>query len=311
MGWRRGDEEKDLGLGSVVAQRSRDRFLNKDGSFNVVRHGLPFLESLSPYHFLLTISWTLFHAVLVGSYLVANAAFAFAYLACGPGALEGAGSLGTGFARAFFFSVETFSTIGFGNILPTGFAANVVMTAEALLGLLWVAMATGLLFARFSRPTAKILFSRNSVVAPYRGITALMFRVANGRTNQLIELQARVMLGRFVTEDGRKVRRFDNLTLEREEVMFFPLSWTIVHPIDETSPLWGLDADGFRAADAEVLILLSGTDETFAQTVHTRTSYKPDEIVWNARFTGIFDSQKEGEHLAIDLRRLSEIEPLS
>ncbi len=262
MGWQRGDEEKDLGLGTVVAQRSRDRFLNKDGSFNVVRHGLPFLESLSPYHFLLTISWTRFHAVLVGSYLVANAAFAFAYLACGPGALEGAGSLGTGFAR-------------------------------------------------FSRPTAKILFSRNAVVAPYRGITALMFRVANGRTNQLIELQARVMPGRFVTEDGRKVRRFDDLALEREKVMFFPLSWTIVHPIDEASPLWGLDAERLRAADSEILILLSGIDESFSQTVHTRSSYKADEIAWNARFSGIFDSPMEGQHLAIDLRRLSEIEPLT
>ncbi len=311
MGWRRGDEEKDLGLGSVVAQRSRDRFLNKDGSFNVVRRGLPFLESLSPYHLLLTMSWTRFHAVLLGSSLLANAAFALAYLACGPAALQGAGDLGSGFARAFFFSVETFSTIGFGNIIPVGLRANVVMTAEALIGLLWVAMATGLLFARFSRPTAQILFSRSAVVAPYRGITALMFRVANGRSNQLIDLQARVMLGRFVTEDGRKVRKFDNLTLERAEVMFFPLSWTVVHPIDEASPLWGLDADGVRAADAELLILLSGIDETFSQTVHTRTSYKPDELVWNARFAGIFDSPKEGEHLAIDLRRLSEIEPLS
>lgn len=310
MGWRQGDEEKDLGLGAVVAQRSRDRFLNRDGSFNVRRRGLPFLESLSPYHLLLTVSWIRFHAALVGSYLLANAAFAVAYLACGPDALGGGGNVGTGFARAFFFSVETFSTIGFGNITPVGYAANVVMTAEALLGLLWVAMATGLLFARFSRPTANILFSRTAVVAPYRGITALMFRVANGRSNQLIELKARVMLGHFREENGRKVRRFDELTLERKEVMFFPLSWTVVHPIDETSPLWGLDADGLRAADAELLILLSGVDETFSQTVHTRTSYKPDEVAWNARFVGIFDSPREGEHLAIDLRRLSETEPV-
>ena len=148
-------------------------------------------------------------------------------------------------------------------------------------------------------------------MAPYRGITALMFRVANGRTNQITELRARVLLGRFVSEDGRKVRRFEDLTLERAEVMFFPLSWTVVHPIDEASPLWSVDEEAFRAADSEVLILLSGTDETFSQTVHTRTSYKPDEVVWNARFSGIFDSPQEGEHLAIDLRRLSEIEPLS
>lgn len=309
MGWRRGDEEQDLGLGAVVAQRSRERFLNRDGSFNVVRRGLPFLESLSPYHLLLTMSWTRFHGVLVGSYLVANGLFALAFLACGPAALKSDGDLGGGFARAFFFSVETFSTIGYGNITPVGLAANAVMTTEALLGLLWVAMATGLLFARFSRPTAKVLFSRNAVVAPYRGITGLMFRVANGRSNQLIDLQARVMLGHFVTEHGRKVRRFENLTLERSEVMFFPLSWTVVHPIDETSPLWGVDADGLRAADGEVLILLSGIDETFSQTVHARSSYKPEEITWNSRFAGIFDSPSEGEPLAIDLHRLSEIEP--
>lgn len=309
MGWRRGDEEQDLGLGAVVAQRSRKRFLNRDGTFNVVRRGLPFLESLSPYHVLLTMSWTRFQAVLVGSYLVANGLFALAFLACGPAALKSDGDLGGGFARAFFFSVETFSTIGFGNITPVGIVANVVMTAEALIGLLWVAMATGLLFARFSRPTANVLFSRNAVVAPYRGITGLMFRVANGRTNQLIDVQARVMLGHFVSERGRKVRKFENLTLERSEVMFFPLSWTVVHPIDETSPLRGLDADGLRAADGEVLILLSGIDETFSQTVHTRTSYKPEEIVWNFRFAGIFDSPSEGEPLAIDLHRLSEIEP--
>ena len=311
MGWRRGDEEKDLGLGSVVAQRSRERFLNKDGSFNVVRRGLPFLESVSPYHFLLTMSWTRFHAVLVGSYLLANAAFALAFLACGPAALEGAGTSAPASPARSSSASRRSPRSASGTSRPSASSRTSSMTAEALLGLLWVAMATGLLFARFSRPTAQILFSRSAVVAPYRGITALMFRVANGRTNQLIDLQARVMLGHFVTEDGRKVRKFDNLTLERAEVMFFPLSWTVVHPIDETSPLWGLDADGVRAADAELLILLSGIDETFSQTVHTRTSYKPDELVWNARFVGIFDSPKEGEHLAIDLRRLSEIEPLS
>jgi inward rectifier potassium channel len=302
-----GEEARDLGFGAVVSRESRQRLLNRDGSFNVARRGLRLGTSLSPYHLLLTTSWTRFMGLVVGSYVVLNGGFALAFLLCGPAALTG--GLDVGFSRAFFFSVETFSTIGYGNIVPVGTAANLVVTAEALVGLLWLALATGLLFARFSRPTAKVLFSRTAVIAPYRGMTAFEFRIANARSSQLIEVQATVMFARIEDVRGRPVRRFYSLTLERDSVTFFPLSWTIVHPIDETSPLRGMSRDDLRKCDGEFLVLLAGVEETFAQRVHARSSYKWDEIVWDAKFSDIMQHPSGKEDVTIDVGRLHTIEP--
>jgi inward rectifier potassium channel len=298
---------RDLGFGTIVARESRQRLLNRDGSFNVSRKGLRLGTSLSAYHALLTTSWTRFMLVVVASYVVCNALFAAAFLACGPGALVGPG--GTGFPRAFFFSVETFSTIGYGIVGPAGLAANLLVTVEALVGLLWLALATGLLFARFSRPTAKILFSRSALVAPYRGGRAFEFRIANARSSQLIDVEAKVLFTRFEETGRQAVRRFYPLTLERESVVFFPLAWTIVHPIDEASPLRGLTADDLRASDAEFLVLLSGIEEAFAQRVHARSSYKWNEVVWGARFADIVHHPSGGEPITIDVSRLDILEP--
>jgi inward rectifier potassium channel len=304
------DEEiRDLGFGTVVARESRQRLLNRDGSFNVARKGLRLGSSLSLYHLLRTTTWTRFMAIVAVSYLLFNALFGVAFVVCGPEALSGGAAGGTGFGRAFFFSVETFSTIGYGTIGPASLAANLVVTLEALVGLLWLALATGLLFARFSRPTAKILFSRTAVVAPYRGIKAFEFRIANARSSQLIEVEATVLFARFEDHDGRTVRRFYTLPLERSYVAFFPLSWTIVHPIDESSPLKGLTRDDLRTADAEFLVLLTGIEETFAQKVHARSSYKGDEVVWDAKFSDILHHPKANEPITIDVSRLDSIEP--
>ena len=302
-----GEEARDLGFGTVVARESRRRLLNRDGSFNVERRGLRLGTSLSLYHLLLTTTWTRFMAIVAGSYVLLNGAFAVAYLLCGPGAL--AGGAGTGFARAFFFSVETFSTIGYGNVVPVGMAANLVVTVEALAGLLWLALATGLLFARFSRPTARVLFSRTAVIAPYHGITAFEFRIANARSSQLLEVEATVMFARMEEHNGRLMRRFHPLALERDSVVFFPLSWTVVHPIDETSPLRGLTRDDLRRWDGEFLVLLAGVDETFAQRVHARSSYKWDEVVWGAKFSDILHHPTGDEPMTIDVGRLHSIEP--
>src|SRR5581483_2590983 len=167
-------------------------------------------------------------------------------------------TVGGGFWRAFFFSVETLATIGYGEVSPNGMPAHFVMTVESLVGLLGFALGTGILFARFSRPTAAVVFSSKAVVAPYRGMTAFMFRITNARTNQLVELEAKVL---FSYLDGSS-RKYHQLDLERTKVVFFPLSWTIVHPINEKSPMFGMTHEEFVAREAEFMILLTGIDET-------------------------------------------------
>jgi len=303
------DPNRDLGFGAVVARESRKRFLNKDGSFNVVREGLSFFRSLSPYHYLLTTSWPRFLGMVVLFFLVTNAVFGAAYFACGPGQIAGsrAVSLPAQYLEDFFFSVQTFATIGYGGLYPAGLAANVLVTLESLVSLLGFALATGILFSRFSRPTARILFSERAIIAPYREISAFEFRVANMRRNEMIQVEARVMLTRL-KRDGSGNREFLPLALERDKVVFFPLSWTIVHPIDEASPLWGVTAEDLEAWNAEFLVLFSGIDETFSQTVHTRSSYKPHEVVWGARFTNLFNPPKPDGTLSIDIGRLHDVE---
>jgi len=311
---RRTEEEqardRDLGFGSVVSRQSRQRLLNPDGSFNVVRSGLGLLETIAPYQQLLTVSWTGFFAIVVALYLLINALFALAYFAEGSTALMGPGAdmLGGHFSQAFFFSVQTFATIGYGQIGPNGFVANALVTIEALVGLIFQALATGLLFARFSRPTASILFSHRAIIAPYNDGLSLQFRIANRRKNEIIQLEAQVLFS-AMQPDGRGglVRRYILLPLERNKVTFFPLSWTIVHPIDQASPLAGQTSDQLVEAEAEVLVLLSGIDETFAQTVHTRSSYRAEDIVWNRRFRSIF-VQEQGGSLSVDISRLHELE---
>ncbi len=303
------DPNADLGFGAVVARQARQRFLNPDGTFNVRREGLGFWESLSAYHFLLTISWPKFLSLAATGYIATNAIFAALYVACGAHALTGFESepVELRFINAFFFSVHTLATIGYGVISPVNLAANIVVTVESLIGLLGFALVAGIVFARFAHPTADIKFSRNAIIAPYRDGTALMFRVVNRKKNQIVELEAKVMLARRRV-GGTADREFIPLSLERDRVAFFPLAWTIVHPIDERSPFYRDSEATFRACDAEVLIMLNGFDETFSQTVHTRSSYKGGEIMWGARFKSMFNPPGEDGVISVDIRRLSEYE---
>ncbi len=184
------------------------------------------------------------------------------------------------------------------------------MTLESMFGIFGIALTAGLVFSRFARPTANILFSANAIIAPYRGGHGLMFRIANQRSTQIIELEATVVFSRMVDEDGRRIRRFYPLTLERPKVVFFPLAWTIVHPIDKESPFYELTSEECIGSDAEIMVLLKGIDETFSQTVHTRSSFKAREIVWSAKFTDIY--LREGENIVgIDIGRLSELQQIT
>lgn len=304
------EEFKDLGFGSEVAKGTRRRLLNRDGSFNVVLDGLNPLSSLSLYHWLLTISWPRFLAFIAGSYIAVNALFASAFLLLGSDALQSSAGSFTGhpFYRAFFFSVDTFATIGYGNIIPVGVAANILVTIEALLNIVGVALATGVMFARFSRPSARIIYSRNAIVAPYRDKTALEFRIANARRSQLIDVQVQAILTKVERVSGSTVRKFYELNLERNRVVFFPLSWTVVHPIDSASPIWGLTHEDLVDGDAELLVLLIGTDETVSQSVHSRSSYQADEIVWGAKFANMFMRTEAEGIIGMNLSRIHDIE---
>jgi inward rectifier potassium channel len=304
------EDERDLGFGAVVSRESRMRLLNRDGTFNVQRRGLSWFGSLSAFHWLLAMSWSRFFVVVATFYLASNAAFAGLYAACGPLAIiapagEGPISL---YARAFFFSVQTLATIGYGHIHPVGMTANVLVTIESLFGLMGFALVTGILFARFSRPTARILFSERAVVAPHAGGAALMFRIVNGRRTELIEVDVRVVMSRFETFNGSRRRQYHRIHLERSDVVFFPLGLTLVHPIDEKSPLFGVSPSELDDSEAEFLVLIRAIDEGMSQTVHARTSYRAHEITWGAKFVSLFDQPDDGRLVAIDVEKLHRVE---
>ncbi|MBD3290075.1 potassium transporter [candidate division KSB1 bacterium] len=305
------EDLKDLGFGSKVAQQSKLRLLNPDGSFNVERTGLSFFSSISPYHALLTMPWWKFHIIVTAFFLSVNFIFALGYIACGAEALQGIHSTSTfgRFLEAFYFSVQTITTVGYGHINPSGFAANLLATFELYFGLLTFAVAAGLLFARFSRPVGKIIFSKKAIIAPYHDIKAFEFRIANARNNQLIEVQVKLTFARMEKIAGRRVRHFYDMTLERRKVAFLPLHWTIVHPIEKNSPLYGLTEKDLKKSEAEFLILITATDDTFSQIVHARTSYRFNEIIWGAKFKDMFQKSNSG-HISVDLHRLHQYETL-
>jgi inward rectifier potassium channel len=298
---------KDPGFGNKDASKG-GRYINKDGSFNIRRKGLAFYRSFSFYHHLITISWFKFCLYILISYLLINLFFASLYLYTGVEKLGGAQGE-TSFERfqdAFFFSTQTFTTVGYGRINPIGLSSNIISSLESLCGLLTFALATGLLYGRFSRPNANILFSDQAVIAPYQDITGFMFRIANARENQLINVEAQVAFTRVEKVQGTDVRKYFELNLERDKIDFFSLSWTIVHPIDENSPLWGISKEEFNSSDAEFLILLKAFDDTFSQNVHTRSSYKFNEIAWNYKFVNTFS--REDGITVLELDKISMIE---
>ena len=279
----------------------------EDGRFQVVGAGAWYSYWRDPYHLLLTLPWSGFLAFIVLSYVAINSLFALLYLAGGDCIVNARpGS----FLDKFFFSVQTLASIGYGAMYPKTLYANVMVTLEAMIGLLGVAVLTGLAFARFSRPTARVMFSRIAVIAPNEGIPALIFRTANQRRNQILEAQLKVYLMRDeVRVDGQFMRRIYDLRLLRDQSPGFMLSWLAVHPIDEDSPLYGISAESLIQTNASIVISLSGIDETVSQVVHARHTYAASEIVWNSQFVDIIRHTADG-HRYIDYNYFHEVLPL-
>jgi inward rectifier potassium channel len=283
------------------------RFINRNGTFNVRRRGTTWRD-FHPYLILINMRWVPFLACVFLGYLLTNTLFAVVYFALGPGQLTTTGGTlaGERFADAFFFSSHTLTTVGYGNIAPKAMASNIVSAIESLVGVLGFAVATGLLFGRVSRPSARLGFSTNILIAPYQDGSALQFRVVNLRRNSIMELQARVMLMTVEPRNGDYKRTYTLLRLEREQVVFFPLTWTVVHPIDSESPLYGKTVEDLERMQAEVLILLKGYDDTFNQTVLARHSYTRQEFLWGARFAPAFHVDDQGE-LVLEVDRVGDI----
>jgi len=298
---------QDLGLGGKMAERTRARLVNHDGTFNVRRNNLSPFHPFNAYHTLLSLPVPRLLVLMACGYVVANLFFALLYWLCGPGALTGAADAPLArFEDCVFFSVQTLATIGYGRLVPATRAANMLVALEALVGLLGFAILSALLFARFTRPTAKISFSRNALIAPYQGGWAVIFRLVNLRNHDLSNVHAVVTFARWGEEDGVRSREFDLLALERESIVVMPLHWVIVHPITNASPLRGFTEASLMAADPEFLCLITADDETFAQTVHAKTSYDKNDIVWGARFRDMYLA--DADHVAIDMGRLHDFD---
>lgn len=279
----------------------------RDGRLNIVGMGAWHSYWRDPYHLLLTLPWSGFLTLTVLGYLIANALFALAYLAGGDG-VENARP--GNFFDAFFFSVQTMASIGYGAMHPRTDYANAVVTIEALTGLMGLAMGTGLMFARFSKPTARVTFSRIAVITPHDGVPTLMFRAANQRRNQILEAQMRVRLMRDeVSLEGQFMRRVYDLKLIRSQNPMFSLSWTAMHPIDEQSPLYGITPELLDKAETSLVVTLSGLDETVLQTIHSRHIYICKDILWNMRFVDIISKTKDGNRF-VNYSRFHDVVPL-
>jgi len=303
-------QAQDPGLGEKYFKHTK-RIINKDGSFNIKRTGGG-LSSINAFHYLINISWTKFLLIVFAGFVCVNLFFAILYQLAGIQNLSNAASKDEmeSFLNTFFFSVQTFATVGYGGIHPTGIFSNIIASLESMTGILSFALATGLLYGRFSKPSAKIIFSDKAIITSFKEGKALMFRVANSRENILMEMEANAMMTYLDKSDNRFTRKYYLLKLEIKFIYFFPLPWTIVHPINEDSPLYGKTAKDLEELEAELLIMVKGFDDSFSQHVITRSSYKHDEIDWDVEFVRAYSTEGTGETI-VDLEKVSETERIN
>jgi inward rectifier potassium channel len=287
------------------------RLTNKDGSTNLRKTGLPFFERISVYHSLLRMSMYKFGLMIVTFYTIANLLFASIYLMVGVDQLSGGEATNTffeKFMRAFFFSSQTLTTVGYGHVAPTGMLTNFVASTESFLGILAFAVVTGLIYGRFTRPRAYITFSHNMIIAPYKEGRGLMMRLATYKNNHLTDAEAIITAALHVEENGKMVTKFYPLTLEISKINSLALSWTIVHHMNEDSPMYGYSEKDLRDGKLELIVSIKAFDDHFSNTVQQRTSYTVNELIYGAKFIPMFERDESGGTTVLKLDKVNSYE---
>ncbi|MBP4138812.1 ion channel [Flavobacterium geliluteum] len=299
--------DKNSGFGTN-ANSYGGRFVNKNGTPNIEKTGMHFLRRISWYHTMIDMPNWKFMLILFSFYISINFVFAVIYYAIGIEHLDGiakSGSEWTQFGQAYFFSAQTFTTVGYGHISPTGFLTSALSAAEALIGLLSFAIATGLFFGRFSKPTAFLKFSHNALISPYGEGKALMIRLVPFKNTNFTDAKANITLGMSVEEDGKRTNAFYTLDLELNSINALSLSWTLVHPITESSPLYNFTEEDFKETHGEILVFITTFDDMFSNTVAARTSYTFEEIIYGAKFETMYNRSKDGSKTILHLDKLN------
>jgi inward rectifier potassium channel len=285
------------------------RFVNRDGTFNVRKEGISFFQRFSLFHKMLSLpSWQFFGALFV-FYLCVNFIFACIYFTIGKSQFIGilANNPPAIFKEMFFFSTETYTTVGYGRVNPKGDMANSVAAIESMLGFLSFAIATGLLYGRFSKPKAFLFFSKNALISPYGGENAFMFRFASYKDNHtLTNVEIKVNAAMLVEENGKMAYKFYDLALERSHVESLPMNWTVVHPLNQQSPLFEYSSEDMKKADLEVYVSVRGFDDVYSNVVQQRTSYTHDEILFGRKFVQMYRESEDGKTTIVELHRLHE-----
>lgn len=301
------NNNNDTGFGTTTDVGGR--FINKDGTFNLRKVGAPIWDRFSVFHFMLNLPRWKFFAVIILFYLAVNLGFTVVYMFIGPEQFVGmiAKTWWQKFKEIYFFSTETFTTVGYGRVNPLGDAANFVASIEALTGFLSLAIATGLIYGRFSKPQAFIVFSDLALVSPYQDKTALMFRFVSFKDGHVLtNVEVKVTTGLQEQENGKAVYKYYSLTLERTRVDSLPMNFTVVHPIDETSPFLGLTEEDMKTADVELYVLVRGFDDVYSNVVQQRTSYTFNEIKFNAKFVPMYKESGDGDTTILELDKLNQ-----
>lgn len=303
--------DKNTGFGTNASSYG-GRFLNKSGNANVRKSGIGFFESISWFHTMLNIPIWKFLTIVILFYFFVNCIFAGIYYTLGVENLRGVEMTTPleNFGQAFFFSIQTYTTVGYGHISPRGFLTSFVAAVEALFGLLSFAIATGLLYGRFSKPKAHIVFSENAIIAPYQNATALMLRMSPYKNTNLTDAEARLTLGMSIEENGKPVNKFYTLDLELDKVNALTLSWTLVHPITESSPLYNLTQKDFENNDGEIIVFIRVFDDMYSSQVVKRTSYTFNEIIFGAKFKPMFSRNSDNSKTILQIDKLNSVEKI-